>query len=122
MMKKAMTNAVALMLLCLVFFSACRDMTAKAQVSCLQNTQRLAPCFPYLLGLGIIPPPSCCIVVRSISLMANSNETLQSLCNCLRADVVAFAPNSVALSSLPAQCNATLGYTLTPYINCSLVG
>ncbi|HAP2020857.1 TPA: non-specific lipid-transfer protein [Escherichia coli] len=90
-------------------------------ISCGQVTSGLVPCFGYLAAGGPVPP-ACCNGVRGLNNAAKTTPDRQTACGCLKGILAANTRiNLNNANSLPGKCGISIGYKITPNIDCSKI-
>ncbi|XP_050215834.1 non-specific lipid-transfer protein 1-like [Mercurialis annua] len=92
-----------------------------AEISCAEITVLLVPCIPYGI-LGGDVPESCCSGIKDSFALVKTNEDLMLKCQCVE-DVAALIPglNYTKVNELPAKCDTTSPYIVSPDTDCSKV-
>ncbi|XP_024982251.1 non-specific lipid-transfer protein 1-like [Cynara cardunculus var. scolymus] len=95
--------------------------TTESAVTCELVVSRLTPCASYLIKGGPVPK-SCCTGVQSLYKDADTTTDRQTACRCLeQAATLVPGINVDNAVNLPAKCDVSIPYKISPVFNCSTV-
>ena len=92
---------------------------AEAAITCGIVSKSLAPCVGFLEG-GSVPSSGCCNGVKTLTSLASTPTDRRTACGCLKSDAASFKSlNFKKAAQLPSKCGVTIGYAISPSIDCS---
>ncbi|CAB4315357.1 unnamed protein product [Prunus armeniaca] len=112
----AMTKLALVVALCMVV-----SVPIAQAITCGQVSNSVAPCIPYVIGGGAVPP-ACCNGIRNVENLAKTTADRQAACNCLKqlsGSIPGVNPNNAAL--LPGKCgvNNNIPYNISSSTDCA---
>ncbi|XP_019439182.1 PREDICTED: putative non-specific lipid-transfer protein 14 [Lupinus angustifolius] len=108
-------------------------------VECSTVFQLFAGCSTFITygSPDPIPGTPCCDAMSTLRVIANSagaantnrnrnrnsnsNSNRQSVCGCLMSLINTYNPNATAIATLPGFCGISLGFTIDPNTDCTLI-
>ncbi|XP_021851885.1 non-specific lipid-transfer protein 3-like [Spinacia oleracea] len=94
---------------------------AEAAMTCGTVTKNIAQCITYLKG-GDTPSDACCAGVKTLKNLASTSEDKKAACNCLKTAAASMTGlDEKKAAGLPAKCNVSISYTISPDTDCSKV-
>ncbi|KAI3683100.1 hypothetical protein L1987_83600 [Smallanthus sonchifolius] len=95
--------------------------SSDAVISCSTVIQDIAPCVSYLRSGSGMPPSTCCSGAKALAAAAKATLDKQAACSCLQSASKTLNPNPVLAKSLPGNCGISLGFTISPNVDCSKI-
>ncbi|KAI3677748.1 hypothetical protein L6452_37016 [Arctium lappa] len=93
--------------------------TTESAVTSQLVVSSLTPCASYLIKGGPVPK-SCCNGVQSLYKDAETTSDRQTACRCLeQAATLVPGINVDNAVNLPAKCDVSIPYKISPVFNCS---
>ncbi|PIA32477.1 hypothetical protein AQUCO_04500232v1 [Aquilegia coerulea] len=117
-MANSVVFKVALVLVAFMLVTA--PYAAQGAISCGQVVNKLSPCIKYLQGAGPLPP-ACCAGVRALNGAAKTTPDRQTACGCIKSAANSFKVNPGLANGLPGKCGVSIGYPISPSVDCSKV-
>ncbi|KAI3511161.1 hypothetical protein L1887_18305 [Cichorium endivia] len=90
-------------------------------LTCSTVIQDVAPCVSYLRSGSGMPPPACCSGAKALAAAASTTADRQAACKCLKSASQSLNPNPVLAKSLPGNCGISLGFTISPSVDCTKI-
>jgi hypothetical protein len=114
----ATSRPAALFVLAALLLQVAPPRAAAAQ-SCPTVYDTLMPCLGYVESGGAVPP-ECCAGIKQVVSDARTAPDRRAICACLKELApVAPAPYISRAVGLPDRCGVSLGYKLSPDMDCS---
>ncbi|KAL7615541.1 hypothetical protein Lser_V15G03283 [Lactuca serriola] len=95
--------------------------SSDAVITCSTVIQDLAPCVSYLRSGSGMPPPACCSGAKALATAASTTADKQAACKCLKSASQSITPNPGLAKSLPGNCGISLGFTISPSVDCTKI-
>ncbi|KAL4561521.1 hypothetical protein LXL04_033688 [Taraxacum kok-saghyz] len=114
---KGSTQAAVTILSLILFFMSSSD----AVLTCNTVMKDVVPCVSYLRSGSGMPPPACCSGAKALAAAASTTADRQAACNCLKSASQSINPNLGLAKSLPGNCGISLGFTISPSVDCTKI-
>ncbi|CAH1440922.1 unnamed protein product [Lactuca virosa] len=95
--------------------------SSDAVLTCSTVIQDVAPCVSYLRSGSGMPPPACCSGAKALAAAASTTADRQAACKCLKSASQSLNPNPGLAKSLPGNCGISLGFTISPTVDCTKI-
>nr|GEU99970.1 non-specific lipid-transfer protein 8-like [Tanacetum cinerariifolium] len=90
-------------------------------ISCSTVIQDVSPCVSYLRSGSGMPPSACCTGAKALAAAANTTPDRRTACSCLQSASRSLNPNPALAKSLPGNCGISLGFAISPNVDCTKI-
>ncbi|PWA94797.1 Bifunctional inhibitor/plant lipid transfer protein/seed storage helical domain-containing protein [Artemisia annua] len=90
-------------------------------ISCSTVIKDVSPCVSYLKSGSGMPPSACCTGAKALAAAASTTADRQTACGCLKSASKSLNANPSLAKSLPGNCGISLGFTISPNVDCTKI-